>query len=185
MTDDQPDTPETEPVAPPLARPKVHIGLATLAVALAATATVFGIQTAPAGSPTPGDNSAFLDPAATRDMLDEIAKTVATVFTIDPKTVPATQQAANDNLVGRATDQYKALYGQLLQQAPQQGMSLTTTVRATGVTVLNGDRAQLLVLADQNANVTATGQTQSGQAHLDLIAERHDGHWKIASIEIL
>jgi Mce-associated membrane protein len=52
------------------------------------------------------------------------------------------------------------------------------------VTALNGDRAQVLVLADQAAK-TAAGQSEVGTAHLDLIAELRNSHWKIASIEIL
>ena len=132
-----------------------------------------------------GDNDAFLDTASTSALTDEVGKIVAAAFTFTPATVPATDKAAHDALTGRATAQYESLYRPLLQQAQSKGLNVTTTVRAIGVTALNGDRAQLLVLADQAAKSTATGQSDLGPAHLDLIVERHDGHWKIASIEVL
>ncbi|MDH6125063.1 hypothetical protein P3T39_002010 [Kitasatospora sp. GP82] len=86
---------------------------------------------------------------------------------------------------------------------PQQKPVLTTTVTDAGVAVIDGDRARLLIFADQRNTGTAdngkpaadgTGQAKTGtdQSKADTAyppamfavdAIRQDGAWKIADID--
>ncbi|WP_250285457.1 hypothetical protein [Frankia sp. CiP1_Cm_nod2] len=174
------------PAVPTLARVQVLVALVAGLAAAVTAAVALGVHADRAGRHPVSTNDAFVDSAATTALLQDIGKVVETVFTVNPGNVATTEQAAKDSLTGRATDQYEQLYRPLLQQAPTRGVTVTTTVRAIGVTALNGSRADVLVLADQAAKSASAQQSNSsGPAHLGLILENQAGHWKISSIEIL
>ncbi|AEH09475.1 MULTISPECIES: hypothetical protein [Protofrankia] len=176
----------TVPAVPALARVQVLVALVAGLAAAVTAAVALGVHADRAGRHPLSTNDAFVDSAATTALMQDIGKTVETVFTVNPNSVAATEQAAKDSLTGSATDQYEQLYRPLLQQAPARGVSVTTTVRAVGVTALNGNRADVLVLADQAAQSSSAQQSNSsGPAHLGLVLENQDGHWKISNIEIL
>jgi hypothetical protein len=77
-----------------------------------------------------------------------------------------------------------ALYGPLLRSSRKDGLSLTTSVRAVGVTWLHADTAQLLVLADQTGPTTA-GQYRSGAAQLSITTALVDGRWLVTDFTLL
>jgi Mce-associated membrane protein len=129
-------------------------------------------------------NEAFLDAEATSLLIEQTRETVGRVFTFGPESIAAAQKAARRSLVGDAVSEYALLYRPLFRQGRSIGLSLTTTVRSVGVGSLDGDRAELLVLADQTAS-TPDGQSTTGAAQLAISAERQDGQWKIAKVELL
>lgn len=131
-----------------------------------------------------GRNVAFIDTAATDQVMKDVGRAAEAAFTIRPDKVGATRRSASKVLTGAAVEQYDAIYGPYLEKARADGLTLVTTVRAIGVTWLESDRATLLVLADQ-AGRTASGQSGVGPAQLQLEARRIDDRWKIASIELL
>ncbi|SBW22835.1 hypothetical protein [Protofrankia symbiont of Coriaria ruscifolia] len=186
---ESPDDDETAqsavPAVPTLARLQVLVALTIVLAVVVTAAIALSIHADRAGHHALSTNDAFVDSTATTTMIENIGKVVETVFTVNPSNIAATEQAAKDSLTGRATDQYERLYRPLLQQqAPAQSVTVTTTVRSVGVTALNGDRAEVLVLADQAAKNSSTGQSDVGAAHIGLILERQNGPWKISSIEI-
>lgn len=170
---------------PVLTRPRVLAGLLVAVVLAAATAVLLGAHVGRDTPPAESTNDAFVDEPATKAVVDAVSRAVPAVFTIDPKTVRTTSKAAGQLLAGQAVEQYRQLYGPILEQATGQGLTITTTVRATGVTALRGGRAELLVLADQTARAPSRTKPQVGPAHLKLVAELDDGRWRITSFEVL
>ncbi len=183
--DDEPAQSAAPAAVPTLARPQALVALTISLVVVVTAAVALSIHASRAGHHTLSTNDAFVDSAATKAMIQDIGKVVETVFTVTPNNVATTEQAAKDSLTGRAIDQYERLYRPLLQQAPARGVTVTTTVRSVGVTALNGNRAEVLVLADQSAKNPSAGQSDVGPAHIGLILERQGTLWKISSIEIL
>jgi Mce-associated membrane protein len=152
---------------------------AVLAAGAAVTTSLGGDPDADAGR-----NVAFVDTAATDQVMQDIGRAAEAAFTISPDKVGATRRSAHKVLTGDAVEQYDELYGPYLEKAGADGLTLVTTVRAIGVTWLESDQATLLVLADQ-AGRAASGQSGVGPAQLKLEARRTDGSWKISAIELL
>ena len=166
--------------------PSVPPKLAALGAAAVLAASAAVTLTIQASSSDRGSraNEAFLDVEATSLVIEQTRETVARAFTFGPESIAAAQRAARRSLVGDAVTQYAELYRPLFQQGRSIGLSLTTSVRSVGVESLDGDRAELLVLADQTAS-TPDGQSTTGAAQLAISAERQDGQWKIAKVELL
>jgi Mce-associated membrane protein len=60
---------------------------------------------------------------------------------------------------------------------------LTTKVTSVGVELLVGNRARLLIFADQQDTRAATHQSSEAGAMFAVNAVRQDGRWKIDSID--
>jgi Mce-associated membrane protein len=77
------------------------------------------------------------------------------------------------------------MIAQVKAQAPTQKLVLTTTVTGTGVETLDGDRARVLVFADQSNTSTAT--TSAGATYAAAMfavdAVKENGTWKIAALD--
>ena len=167
--------------------PSSSRSLAALAVAVLLMGVLAGVLTdraSTSGATVRDDNEAFLAVDATAAVVEQTQQTVQRAFTFDPDSIPAARRAARRSLVGEAVTQYARLYGPLFKQSRTTGLRLTTTVRSIGVASLTGDRAELLVLADQTA-VSPDGQSTTGAAQLAVSAEQRDGQWMIARIQLL
>ena len=67
-----------------------------------------------------------------------------------------------------------------------QKLVLTTTVTDSAVEMLDGDRARLLIFADQrNTRTGGKDATTYAAAMLAVDAARRDGIWKIADLDTL
>jgi Mce-associated membrane protein len=158
--------------------------LAAAVVLAGTTAVTLTVQASSSDKAGSAGNEAFLDAEATSLVMEQTSQIVERAFTFGPESIPAAKRAARRSLVGGAVSQYAKLYRPLFEQGRSVGLSLTTTVRSVGVQSLTGDRAELLVLADQTAS-TPDGQSTTGAAQLAVSAEKQDGQWKIARIELL
>jgi Mce-associated membrane protein len=130
------------------------------------------------------DNLAFVDAATTSRVTSDVSEAVQSAFTLDPRNPAAARRAAHRWLTGNAVGEYDDLYGPLLSSAREDGLSLTTTIRAAGLTWLHADEAQLLVMADQTGRTTA-GQSRSGAAQLSVTAVLVDGRWLVTDFTLL
>lgn len=130
----------------------------------------------------PGANQALTDPAATSEVKSKITGAVQQVFSYDFTNTAKTENAAKNLLVGPATQQYNELYAVVKQLVPQQKLVLTTSVQASAVTMLQGDRAQLLLIVNQVDTRTDTGQSNSDTAQLSIGAVKQGNDWKIEQI---
>ena len=128
-------------------------------------------------------NTALTDGPATAAVRREIAAAVNTIFSYNYANTAATRRAAQDLLTGPAVREYDTLFALVTKNAPAQKLVVTTKVTNTGVELLNGDRARLLVFANQQDTRAGTGQTSYAGAMFAVTALRQGGRWKIENID--
>ena len=104
------------------------------------------------------------------------------MFSYDFANTAKTEGEAKKLLVGPAVKQYEQLFSTVKQQAPQQKLMVTTSVKASGVKQLQGDRAEVLAFVNQNATRTETKENSTGQAQISLGMVKQGDQWKINSI---
>ncbi len=130
-------------------------------------------------------NAALVDASSTAAVVDEVGAAVRSVFSYDYGNTDVTERSAREVLAGEAVEQYTALFGRVRQQAVEQKLVFTTTVRSIGVVELRGDHARLLVFVDQQSLRSGDNQHTSRAGQLEVRAERADGRWRITAITVL
>jgi Mce-associated membrane protein len=130
-----------------------------------------------------GTNTALTDNAATSEANGQVAAAVNTLFSYNYNDLDKTQQAARGVLTGKAVCQYDQLFAVVRQHAPQQRLVVTVTVTNSGVEMLTGHRARVLVFATQSDTSTTTKQTATAGAMFAVDALRQDGSWKVENID--
>lgn len=159
--------------------------LALLTVALGCFAAVASGKASALRDTAARRNSALTDTARTSEVKGGVAQDVAAVFSYDYADPARTDQAARRLLTGAATKQQASMIAGVKAQAQAQKLVLTTTVTDTGVQMIDGDRARVLVFADQSNTSTATkgaGATYAA-AMFAVDAVRQGGVWKLSSID--
>jgi Mce-associated membrane protein len=182
---------KSEIVSPEAKQPGAGRRRAWRAVAALGAATVvlggFGVwatlQADSARSSAAAQNTALTDGPATAAVRREVAVAVNTIFSYNYANTAATRRAAQGLLTGPAVRQYDTLFGLVTKNAPAQKLVVTTKVTNTGVEMLNGDRARLLVFANQQDTRAGTGQTSYAGAMFAVTALRQGGRWKIENID--
>ena len=154
--------------------------LGLVAVLLGSAAVWFGVAAAQLHNGPAASNSALTDAAATAEVKRQITTAINAVFSYDYANISKTEQSARRLLTGSAGAEYEQLIGTVKQQAPQQKLVLTTTVVSAGVVMLQGDRARLLVFADQRNVRSDTGEASYAGAQFAVDAVRAGGIWKIS-----
>ena len=147
---------------------------------LACLAVWFGVEVY--ANSTATQNEALVDQAATSEVNGQMSDAVSKIFSYDFADTAKTEQAAKNVLTGDAIKQYDQLFATVKQQAPLQKLVVTTTVKASSVLRLEGDRAQVLLFVDQNATRTDNGGNQVGPAQVVVTAEKQGDQWKISNI---
>jgi Mce-associated membrane protein len=127
-------------------------------------------------------NQALVDPAATSKVVGDVNAALGQVFSYRYDNTAATEQAARQALAGNARNQYDDLFAQVKSQAPAQKLMLTTKVVDSGVTLLQGEHAQLLVFLDQRATRGDTDRSSVAAAELTVTAQRQGGRWVITDL---
>ncbi len=161
----------------------VPIALAAAAVVLGGLAVWFGLEAHALRSGATAQNTALTDNARTSEVNGQVISAVNTLFSYDHRDADRSQRAARNLLTDEAVQQYNDLFRMVRRKAPQRKLVLTTTVTHSGVTTLRGDRAHLLIFADQTNTRTDTGRTTYAGAMLAVDAVYQDGRWKISNIE--
>ncbi|MBK0866339.1 hypothetical protein INP57_05950 [Saccharopolyspora sp. HNM0986] len=150
------------------------------AFVLACLAVWFGVETYRSSAATA--NEALVDEAATSEVNGQLSDAAAKIFSYDFADTGKAEQAAKNLLEGDAINEYNQLFSTVKQQAPAQKLVVTTTVKASSVLRLEGDRAEVLLFVDQNATRTDNGQNQVGPAQVVFNAKKHGDQWKITHI---
>ncbi|MFG3100720.1 hypothetical protein ACGFZL_09390 [Streptomyces sp. NPDC048182] len=104
-------------------------------------------------------NTALTDLARTSEIKGQTAKAVGALFSYDAARPAAFDKAAKELLTGRAVAQHKALFDAVRSGADRQKAVITTTVTDSAVERIDGDRARVLVYADQSSVATAGAKT--------------------------
>ncbi|MFF0685104.1 hypothetical protein ACFYUG_03225 [Streptomyces albogriseolus] len=103
-------------------------------------------------------NTALTDLARTSEIKGQVAEAVDRLFSYDHADPGAFDKAAKDLLTGRAVTQHRDLLADVRERADARKAVITTTVTETGVERIDGDRARVLVYADQSSVATAGGK---------------------------
>ncbi|QNP66401.1 hypothetical protein [Streptomyces genisteinicus] len=139
-------------------------------------------------------NTALTDIARTSEVKGAATKAVEAVFSYDFADPQALDRAARTHLTGEATRQHTTMLAAVREQGPKQKLLLTTTVTESGVERVDGDRARVLVYADQSNTRTApagSGDEAAGDertyaaAMLAVDMVLTDGTWRIANLDTL
>lgn len=137
-------------------------------------------------------NTALTDLARTSEIKGQASKAVGTLFSYDHADSGAFEEAAKDLLTGKAVDQHRALLADVRARADEQKAVITTTVTESAVERIDGDRARVLVYADQSSVGTAgsakgaKGAKDEGVyagAMLAVDVVHRDGRWLVSGID--
>jgi Mce-associated membrane protein len=137
-------------------------------------------------------NTALTDAARTSEIKGQTAKAVAALFSYDHADPAAFEKAARELLTGRAVAQHRTLLDAVRAGARQQKAVITTTVTDSAVERIDGDRARVLVYADQSSVSTAGTKDAAGEgadrgtyagAMLAVDVVLRDGRWLVSGID--
>ncbi|WP_459754917.1 hypothetical protein [Streptomyces sennicomposti] len=142
-------------------------------------------------------NTALTDAARTSEIKGQTEKAVAALFSYDYADPAGYEKATETLLTGKAVAQHKALLDAVRTRADQQKAVITTTVTDSAVERIDGDRARVLVYADQSSVSTAgarptagargkqTAQDQGTYAAAMFAVDvlRRDGRWLVSGID--
>lgn len=129
-------------------------------------------------------NTALTDIARTSEVKGQITEAVGAVFSYNYASPAKADTAVEKYLTGKAVQQHQDMLAGVRAQAPQQKLVLTTTVTESGVELLDGDRARLIVFADQsNTRTGKSGETTYAAAMFAVDAVRRGGTWRISAID--
>ncbi|MFJ4711967.1 hypothetical protein [Streptomyces sp. NPDC088785] len=132
-------------------------------------------------------NTALTDPARTSDVKGQAEKAVNALFSYDYANPATERKAASTLLTGKAVGQHRTLLAPVLAQAQKQKTVVTTTVTDSAVERIDGDRARVLVYADQSSTSTAAkakdaaGNYAGAMLAVDLV--HRDGRWLVSAID--
>ncbi|WP_033824014.1 hypothetical protein [Kitasatospora sp. MBT63] len=150
----------------------------------------FGTWAALAGAElradSPGHNSALTDAVRTSEVKGAVTEAVNALFSYSYADPGRSDQAAQRLLTGRAVQQHATLLAQVKAQAAAKKLVLTTTVTDSAVQTLEGDRARVIVFADQRNTSTAEGATDGAAysaAMFAVEAVHQGGGWRIENID--
>ncbi|MEB3368711.1 prolipoprotein diacylglyceryl transferase [Saccharopolyspora mangrovi] len=173
--------PESDSTSGAAGKPWVLWGATALLFALA---IFFGVATYTTYNTGPAANEALTSAGATSEVNGQVSDGIEKLFSYDFNDTAKTENAAKDLLVGSAVQKYNELFALVKQQAPQQQLIVTTTVKNSAVTRLEGDRAEVLVFVDQHAMRANTGESNIGPAQLSVSAEKQGDSWKITQLTL-
>ncbi|SNS91140.1 Mce-associated membrane protein [Actinomadura meyerae] len=170
---------------PGTARTRLVVLLGALTIALGGVAAWSNAQERDLTSAASAQNDALSDNGRTAEVKGQVTTVVNTVFSYNYADTAKTERAAQELLTGKAVQQYNQLFALVRKQAPQQKQVLTTTVTDSAVKSLTGDRARLLVFADQRNTRTDKNKTSYSAAVFAVDALYANGKWKISAIDTL
>jgi Mce-associated membrane protein len=157
--------------------------LGALAVILGGLAVWFGLEASSATSGVDTSNTALTNPAATRQVTQQVTSAVNQIFSYNYADTAKTSQTAAAVLTGQAKSQYNALFKLVRLDAPKEKLVVTTTVTNSGVEFLDGNRARLLIFTDQRDTSGTAHNTTDAGAMFAVNAVNQGGRWKISSID--
>lgn len=156
--------------------------LVLVIVVLSTMAAVFRGQ-ADRATTGAANNRAVIDTGANTEVVGQISKAIETVLSYDFNQLDENERAARDVITGGYVAEYEATFADIRRTATEQKVVLKTTVLLAGVKQLGADRAELI--ATMNLDSVRDGAPASAPGRVRVIANRVDGRWKIAQMELL
>ncbi len=174
-------------------RPTGLVALCALTVLLGGFAGWAHAQAEAARDEPARRNTALTDLARTSEIKGQTAKAVDRLFSYDHTDPAASGKAAKELLTGKAVGQHSDLLADVRERADEQKAVITTTVTESAVERIDGDRARVLVYADQSSVGTA-GEADGKEgaardegvyagAMLAVDVVHRDGRWLVSGID--
>lgn len=181
---------EKEPPSGRRPRPRARLRITLPAVLCALTVLLgafaaWAFTSAATLNDEPGrQNTALTDIARTSEVKGQITEAVGAVFSYNYASPAKADAAVKKYLTGKAVQQHEDMLAEVRAQAPKQKLVLTTTVTESGVELLDGDRARLIIFADQsNTRTGKSEETTYAAAMFAVDAVRRGGTWRISAID--
>jgi Mce-associated membrane protein len=164
---------------------RLPVVLAVLTVLLGGFAAYAGTRASALHDSAATSNGALTDVARTTEVKGQVTSAVNALFSYDYTNKAKADTAAATLLTGRAVKQHQDMLAAVRAQAAKQKLVLTTTVTESGVELIDGDRARVLLYADQSNTDTAAkkDRTTYAAAMFAVDAVRGGGKWRIANID--
>jgi Mce-associated membrane protein len=161
----------------------LSLALIILAVVLAVAAVIFRGLTADLSDGGVASNRALTDAQATRDVSDRVTEAIQVAMSFDPAVPTVSQTAADTNFTGAAHDWWNCTFSKFRGDATRDKRSVRVTVPDIGVSVLQGDRADLLASVVLTYNPPFGDEKQSvSYLQLRVGAVRQGDQWKIDTL---
>ncbi|WP_243788002.1 hypothetical protein [Saccharopolyspora gloriosae] len=125
---------------------------------------------------------AVVDLAGTEEVTTAVRDGLQRAFSYDFPRPQDGASAARELFTGPAVARYEELIRPVRDQGQAQRVRLVTRVVRSGVTALDGGRAELLVFLDQSATRADTGRTSASGARLVVRAQRSGPRWLITDL---
>ncbi|MBB5914495.1 hypothetical protein BJY24_003362 [Nocardia transvalensis] len=126
-------------------------------------------------------NEAFVDTEATQEVTAAADHALKTVYSYDVKTVGGYKDAVHQVVTGKMRGDFDKFADTTVSAIQQAQSTAQATPEPIGVTLLTGDRAELLV----NLTVSATKNNvpqESASGPVVLHMQKIDGHWLASEI---
>ncbi|ASY31461.1 MULTISPECIES: hypothetical protein [unclassified Streptomyces] len=131
-------------------------------------------------------NTALTDAARTSEVKGQAEKAVDALFSYDHADPGAMDKATARWLTGKAVAQHRTLLAPVLAAAGKQKTVVTTTATDSAVERIEGDRARVLVFADQSSTSTAAKAPAAANyagAMLAVDLVRREGRWQVSALD--
>ncbi|HEY0452265.1 hypothetical protein [Actinophytocola sp.] len=147
---------------------------------VAVLAVVGSTPAAARGKPA---NLALVDAAATQALVARATSLSEKLFSYDYRDLAGHERRVEELSTGHFKDRYRELFSAVLDAAPAEKLTLSSTVVAAAAQELTGDRAKVLAYLDQTATRGATGASTTGAAMFLLSLRQVDGQWLASEID--
>lgn len=189
----EPKNAKPEPEKPKAEKPKAEkpdgagsaaprwlmVTLGVLALVLVATAAWLGLNTYDIREVRRHDQVA----EAARTAPATAERAAAVILSYDYRSLHSDEKAAERYMTPAYAKTYAKTYQLVLDHAPQLKAHVQATVRASGVSHADPDRANVLVFVDQSTVSTANGgEKQTALNRVELKMVRQNGAWVVNDI---
>ena len=176
-------------VGPPSRRwsPRVlsapRVGLIAVVVIALGLAVWFRVEVTVLSDSAATSNRALLDVGTTAQLSGQVRDGVERVFSYDFARLDDNERAAAAVITGPFARDYRQQFARVRELAPAQQAVVVATVPALAVSVLDGDRAVVVVFVDQQANRAGQAAPLVAAGRLQVSAQRVNSSWKLAGVE--
>jgi Mce-associated membrane protein len=183
----QPATPEPANDEPRRGGPGAWIALAVVALVLLCVGTVEAVYLARGGDePTISDARPVLVPDVTaRSTVDQAARAVETMFSVDPEQYDAQVDAAAELMTGPFAEQFRATKDEVRQDVVDGDVRITIDVSAQGVVSATEQEVVALVFFTQSTQRGTTGGVRPTQFRARVTMADTAGGWLVSDVQTL
>ena len=158
--------------------------LAIAAVLLACVGAFCGLMWHNTVDNATTSNTAYVDTGTTAKVVGDVVNAMQRVLTYTYANPNQTAQDAQNLLTGSAQCQFNELYKTVRAQAPAQKITVTASIdtKNSGVEMIQGDQARLLLMVYQESTRGTNGQQATSEGVLEVGAILQGTTWKVDNI---